>query len=242
MSGLAGRFFVGGPRPSVAECDPLARSFAGVNRRPLSYVDDDVELFVAGRFEPGGGARSFGELAQGERHVVALEGYIVNLDALIDGRARAGQGESRAERVLALYLHHGEAIFARFNGGFNLVIWDRANRAAVIATCKFGQRTLYSRPLGGGLAFASDLKALRRISAAPFELDPATIGMGLLYGGVQGRATAVRGVTKVLPGTSVTLQAGRVAERLAADIPRPGASTQRRGRTFYVEQRLSKEC
>ncbi|MEO6525511.1 MAG: asparagine synthase-related protein, partial [Gemmatimonadaceae bacterium] len=112
----------------------------------------------------------------------------------------------------------------------------RVNRAAVIATCKFGQRTLYSRSLGGGLAFASDLQALRRISNAPFELDPATIGMGLLYGGVAGRATTLRGVTKVLPGTSITLEAGRVAERLAADIPRPGASTERRNREFYVEQ------
>ena len=236
MSGLAGRFFVGRPRPTEAERDQLARSFAGVNREPSSYVDDDVELFVAGRFDAHGGVRSFGELVIGERYVVALEGYLLNVDELQGGAERAGQGMTRAERVLALYLSRGETIFERFNGGYSLVIWDRADRAAVIVTCKFGQRTLYSRPAGGGLAFASDLHALRRISGAPFELDPATIGMGLLYGGVQGRATTLRGVTKVLPGTILTLKENAVAERLAVDVPRPGASAERRNRAFYVEQ------
>lgn len=236
MSGIACRFFGSGPPSTAVEREQIARSFSGMNRQPSSYVDEDVELYVAGRFAPAGGSRSFGELVERERHVVALEGYIVNLAELVAGEAVTGPGPSRADTVLALYLRHGEAIFQRLNGGFIVVVWDKAARVAVIATCKFGQRTLYSRPARGGLAFASDLQALRRVTGAPFELDGATIGMGLLFGGVQGRDTSLRDVSKVLPGTSITLKPHTVAARLAVDIPRPGASGARRARAVYVEQ------
>lgn len=235
MSGLAGRFFAGAAPYSEGERQRLARGFAGPNVAPRSYADDDVALFVAGRFAPSGMSGSFAELVDGERLVLALEGYIVNLAELARVGGGAGGG-SRGDVVLQQFERHGQSFLYTLNGGYNLVLWDKANRIATIATCKFGQRTLYRTATGGGTAFASDLHALQRIAGRKFELDRDTACMSFLYGGVYGRPTALAGVARVLPGSTLVCRQTSVTERLTSDLPRDEGSSIRHDTAFYVDR------
>lgn len=235
MSGLAGRFFSGRPPYTERERDSLARGFVGPNVAPMSYADSDAALFVAGRFAPAGISSSYGELVEDDRHVLALEGYIVNL-ADLTGSSTRTSGESRGDIVLQLFERRGPTVLDTLNGGYNLVIWDKFERVATIGTCKFGQRSLYRAAAGDGTSFGSDLHALRRVSGREFELDRDTACMSFLYGGVYGRPTALKGVTRILPGSTLVLRATSITQRLASDLPRDSVSSARRERSFYVDR------
>ena len=241
MSGLAGRFFSGRSSYTERERDSLVRSFVGPNVAPLSYADRDAALFVAGRFAPAGISSSYGEILETDRHVVALEGYIVNLADLAGSSVRA-PGRSRGGIILQLFERHGPAVLDALNGGYTLIIWDTLDRVATIVTCKFGQRNLYRTATGVGTSFATDLHALRRISGKGFELDRDTACMSFLYGGVYGSPTALSGVARVLPGSTLVLRATSVTERLASDLPRGSSASTRREKSFYVDRLDAMMC
>lgn len=235
MSGVAGRFFTGVAVSSDAERTGLANSFAGPNRAPRSYADIDIELFVASRFDTPtllSVARSFAEIVQSDRHVLAIEGYVLNVSDL--GGAGPHAGRARGDIILELFERHGPSLFERLRGGYNVIVWSKADRVATVNSCRLGQRNLYSIATGDGFTFASDLQALRRISGRAFELDRETACMSFLYGGVYGQATPLRNVKKVLPGSTLTLRRGSVTASLACDLPRMHDSPVRRKKAFYV--------
>jgi asparagine synthetase B (glutamine-hydrolysing) len=240
MSGLAARFFTGATcaaGAAGAECDQIARSFCGPNHAPLTYVDTDVAIVVASRGAAwdGGLSASRGEIVETARYVLAVEGYVLNL-AEFDGASVPARQRSRADLVLGLFERHGASVFERLNGGYSLVIWDKSERVATVRTCKFGQRNLYRMATGEGTAVASDLQALRRMCGCAFELDDDTAWMSFLHGGVYGERTSLRNVTRVLPGSTLTVRKGTVTGALARDIARRPRDPVRHRRDHYVEQ------
>lgn len=65
------------------------------------------------------------------------------------------------EVLLAAYLQWGAGCLSRFNGQFAFVLWDARRGTALIARDRFGEKPLYfTRLPGGGIAFASEMKAL----------------------------------------------------------------------------------
>ncbi|MEO1922375.1 MAG: asparagine synthase (glutamine-hydrolyzing) [Sphingomonadaceae bacterium] len=110
------------------------------------------------------------------RFVLAYNGEIYNHREL---RARylpghSFHGDSDSETLLELYAQHGEACFAWLNGIFAFAIWDRREQALVLVRDGVGVKPLYWwRPAGGGLAFASELKALHALDGFASSFDPA---------------------------------------------------------------------
>ena len=222
MSGLAGSFFV----PTVADAflntERAGALLAGPSHHVTSYVDPDVALVVAGRFPDATPSGSYGEIVETDRYVLAVEGYLLNVQEL--------------RLLLESFAREGDRILSTLQGAYTLVIWNKAEKSATVNTCRFGQRHLYSRSTGGGLTIASDLRALKGFSGATFELDPDTAWMSFLYGGVYGTATPISHVTKVLPGSTLTIRRGAVTEVPARDLHEAGDS--KRGDMRHCLDRL----
>jgi asparagine synthase (glutamine-hydrolysing) len=213
VSGIAAWFATGDGMPAHFE----AVRFAGPESHQRTYRDPGLALFVAGRLPGAGSARSFGELVESGRYVLACEGYLFDLP---DPDVAAGERPARGETLLDRFRRHGVQAFEMLRGGFTLIVWDRVDRVAHIAVCRYGQRSLYRASTRDGVVFASDLELLRQLCGRRFELDHGTLWMSLLYGGIPGTDTPLEGVTKVLPGTTISVRAGAVMERLATEMPR----------------------
>ncbi len=127
-----------------------------------------------------------------ERSGVALTfgGEIYNyieLRAELEGHGHVFRTKCDTEVLLAAYLEWGESCLNRFNGMWSFVIWDPRTRRAFFARDRFGVKPLYYAMAGGGLAIASEPKALLAIDPQLRRVDEAALyaflAEGQLYSG-----------------------------------------------------------
>jgi asparagine synthase (glutamine-hydrolysing) len=95
---------------------------------------------------------------------IAFNGEIYNfveLRAELQALGHAFRSGSDTEVLLAAYLAWGEDCLSRLNGQFAFILWDSRSGTALVARDRFGEKPLYfTRLPGGGIAFASEMKAL----------------------------------------------------------------------------------
>jgi asparagine synthase (glutamine-hydrolysing) len=119
-----------------------------------------------------------------------------------------------AEVVLRLLEREGLAALDRFNGQFALGWWEPAPRRLTLVRDRFGVRPLHWTPLpDGGLAFASEAKALfasGEVVAAP---DLAGIDEVFTTWGARAPRTAFAGVAQLPPGGLLVWERGQVVTR-----------------------------
>ncbi|WP_293800229.1 asparagine synthase (glutamine-hydrolyzing) [uncultured Bosea sp.] len=99
-----------------------------------------------------------------ERVRIVFNGEIYNFVELRNELKALGhsfRSTGDTEVLLAAYLEWGAGCLSRFNGQFAFVLWDERSGTALIARDRFGEKPLYfTRLSGGGIAFASEMKAL----------------------------------------------------------------------------------
>jgi asparagine synthase (glutamine-hydrolysing) len=145
--------------------------------------------------------------------VVVLNGEIYNYRQLrADLRARghrfATNGDT--EVIAHLYEQHGVECVRHLHGMFAFALWDRRERRLLLARDRVGKKPLFYAAHGGGLAFASELRALlvdRRIRR---ELDPGAVDCFLAYGYVPAPRAIFAGVSKLPPAHTLVVQDGRM--------------------------------
>lgn len=149
--------------------------------------------------------------------LLVLNGEIYNHLELRPALERAGvrfSGTSDTETLLHLLLREGPAALDRLVGMFALAFWDPRRASLLLARDRLGKKPLYLVDLpGGGLAFASEVRALFAAGVAPRVLDPAGLALWLARGSSQDPTTLVRGVRSLGPGHHLTLTATGHAER-----------------------------
>jgi asparagine synthase (glutamine-hydrolysing) len=104
-------------------------------------------------------------------------------------------------------------------GMFALALWDRQLRQLHLVRDRFGEKPLFYGWIGDRLAFASELKALRRLPEFHPELDRDAVALYLRHNCVPAPHTAYRGVVKLRPGCMVTFS----ADTGPGDLPPPAA-------------------
>ncbi len=95
---------------------------------------------------------------------IVFNGEIYNFPELREELKSLGhqfRSGSDTEVLLAAYLAWGVGCLDRLNGQFAFVLWDARTGTALAARDRFGEKPLYfTRLRDGGIAFASEMKAL----------------------------------------------------------------------------------
>lgn len=99
-----------------------------------------------------------------ERYWMTFNGEIYNFIEIRNELVQKGytfRSESDSEVILASFVEWKEKCVERFNGMWTFAIWDREEKRLFISRDRFGVKPLYyARLAGGGIAFASEMKAI----------------------------------------------------------------------------------
>jgi asparagine synthase (glutamine-hydrolysing) len=157
----------------------------------------------------------------GSVHVVQ-NGEIVNYRELRDRLERDGHrfaSDSDTEVLVHAYEQWGTAFAARLRGMFALALWDAPRRRLVLARDRFGIKPLYWSAGGGGLEFASELRALPR-----GELDLDALEAFLAFNSIPAPLSIFKRIRKLPPGHLLVWEG---AEPRLERYARPGPLPER---------------
>jgi asparagine synthase (glutamine-hydrolysing) len=202
MCGIAGWYRRGGrPVPQhvvKSQCDSIR------HRGP-----DDSGLFVEGDVGFGMRRLSIVDVRHGHqpmttpdgRFTLVFNGEIYNHAELRPDLEAAGyrfRTRCDTETALAAYATWGPEAWARLEGMFAIAVWDARTRELALARDPLGIKPLYLTEQGGGLAFASELKALLPLPGHRFDIDDHAVADYFSYGHIRA-PRAIYGQVRTLP-------------------------------------------
>ena len=120
---------------------------------------------------------------------------------------------SDCEPSLHLWLRHGADYAADLRGMYATAIHDRGARTVALTRDPFGIKPLYIAAIPGGLAFASEPRALHEAGLVARGLREAARDELLQLQYTTGAETIFPGISRLLPGETVICSEGRVIER-----------------------------
>ncbi|ROH93397.1 asparagine synthase (glutamine-hydrolyzing) [Stagnimonas aquatica] len=92
----------------------------------------------------------------------------------------------------------------RCNGMFAFAVWDRAERRLTLARDRMGEKPLYVGRVGGVIAFASEIKALRELPGWQQTVDTEALSELLRYGYVPAPRSIHSGIFKLPAAATVS--------------------------------------
>jgi asparagine synthase (glutamine-hydrolysing) len=203
MCGIAGWFRRGG-RP-VSRAALAAQTERLVHRGPDdhgSLVDRDFGFAMRrlSIIDPAGGHQPI--FSADGRFAVICNGEIVNHRELRRelGERYPFRTRSDVETLLAAYVEWGDEAWPRLEGMFAAAIWDRLARSLTLVRDAVGIKPLFVTEQRGGLAFASEITALRALPGHDFDLDDRGIHDFFRFGHVLGPRTIWKQVRQLPPG------------------------------------------
>ncbi|HEX2232445.1 MAG TPA: hypothetical protein VHG69_03680, partial [Thermoleophilaceae bacterium] len=111
--------------------------------------------------------------------VLVFNGEIYNFRALQERLRRGGhtlRSNGDGEVIAHLYEDLRERCVEELQGMFAFALWDRREQRLLIARDRLGVKPLYYAPVGGGLVFGSEIKALQEHPSLEARLDLAALG------------------------------------------------------------------
>ena len=222
MCGIAG--FVGG---KWAGREQIAATLAQMNRsiahrgpdHSSSWQDDSARVALAHRrlaIIDLSAAGNQPMTSPSGRYVIVYNGEIYNHQAIRAELAEAGfahnwKGHSDTETLLAAIEQWGvRGALDRSTGMFAFALWDRAERTLTLARDRLGEKPLYygRQEPGGPFLFGSELKALAVHPQFRADIDREAVTLLLRYNNIPAPFSIYRGISKLPPGTFLTLREG----------------------------------
>ena len=252
MCGIAGFYDrARGGDPAALERRAQAMSDAIAYRGPDSWAiwcDAEASLALAHRrlaivdLTPTGAQPM---ISADGRWVISYNGEVYNRDEVARCPELAGfpfRGTSDTEVILESVARRGiDRTLADINGMFAIALWDRSTRTLHLIRDRLGIKPIYFANDARGVAFASELKALRA-GGVPLETDPQSVASFLRFAYVPAPYSIYRNVSKVMPGEIVSIDAeGKVSRRIywsLSDIAAAGVADPFAGSDAQAEQAL----
>jgi asparagine synthase (glutamine-hydrolysing) len=222
MCGIAG--FVGG---KWAGREQIAATLALMNRsiahrgpdHSSSWQDDSARIALAHRRLAIIDLSAAGNQPMSSpsgRYVIVYNGEIYNHQAIRTELSDAGfahnwKGHSDTETLLAAIEQWGvRGALDRSTGMFAFALWDRADRTLTLARDRLGEKPLYygRQEAGGPFLFGSELKALAVHPQFRGDIDRQAVTLLLRYNNIPAPFSIYRGISKLPPGTFLTLREG----------------------------------
>jgi len=130
-----------------------------------------------------------------------------------EARGRRYLTHSDCEAILHCYALEGARGIERLHGMFAFALYDRRTRRLLLARDRLGIKPLFLARTDDGIAFASELKALRGLLGSKPALDADGLVEFLQNQFTHGPRTVLADVERVLPGELVCIEDGRIGER-----------------------------
>ena len=118
---------------------------------------------------------------------------------LID-KGHSFRSNSDSEVILHLYEEMGVGCLERLKGMFAFALWDRKKNALFLARDRMGKKPLHYAAYDGGIAFASEIKALLQHPAVSRSLDLNSISKYLALEYVPAPHSIYASILKLKPG------------------------------------------
>lgn len=138
-----------------------------------------------------------------KRYITVFNGEIYNFKEIVkflQANSKLTFNPKSDTAILApLFTLEGPAMLDRLEGMFAFAIWDRQERQLFMARDHVGIKPLYYAETRQGLAFASELKALRPV-LDDWSLDNTAMAEYLTFLWTPGERTMLNGVRKLRPG------------------------------------------
>ncbi len=157
------------------------------------------------------------------RFHICFNGEIFNfieLRAELEREGRTFHTLSDTEVLLEGYAQWGQDLFRRLIGMFAIALWDQAERRMILVRDPFGIKPLFWMPWRGGVAFASEIKALMALPGADRRVDPQSLCDFLRFSTTDHRPDTLFSSVKSL----------RPAQMMTWDARNPGAGLKDLGR------------
>ncbi|HET7454337.1 MAG TPA: asparagine synthase (glutamine-hydrolyzing) [Solirubrobacterales bacterium] len=234
MCGICG--LVAGERERGPDREAVAR----MSGRLVHRGPDDDGLFCEGQVALAARRLSIIDLAGGHQPienedgsaVVVQNGEIYNYRELkreLEGAGHRFATDCDTEVLVHAYEEWGEAFVERLRGMFAIALWDKRRQRLLLARDRFGIKPLYYREAGGGLSFASELKAMLEQPGFSREIDPQAVAAYLAFNSIPAPLTIFKEARKLPPGHLLRWEGGEVALRRYARPGPAGAGEVRDG-------------
>ena len=143
---------------------------------------------------------------------VVFNGEIYNhreLRAVLEAAGhRFASDHSDTEVLVHGWEEWGLRLPEHLNGMFAFAIWDQPARRLFLARDRYGIKPLYLAAAPGGIAFASEVRALHASGLIPVEPEPAAVLQYFSLMNFWHGQTPFRGITMLPPGTCETFTPG----------------------------------
>ena len=141
---------------------------------------------------------------------VTFDGRLDNvseLQAALRGTSRSASADQESALVAAAYRRWGEECPRRLRGDFAFALWDERRQSLFCARDCFGARPLYYCDTQSRFAFASELRALRRLPDGPHRISEGRIADYLVgdLEGIDKVSTPFTDICRLPPAHSMTV-------------------------------------
>jgi len=154
---------------------------------------------------------------------LVANGEIYNYRELRAEHALPAATASDCEPPLHLYRRDGASFAELLRGMYAIAIHDRATRQVLLARDPFGIKPLYITETADGIAFASEPQALIAAGLVAPQLHRPALHELLQLQFTSGPETIFQGISRVLPGETITIADGRIIARARrAALPAEG--------------------
>lgn len=153
---------------------------------------------------------------------VVFNGEIYNhleLRSELEAAGHRFKTRSDTEAILHAYEEWGDQCVDRLRGMFGFAIWDSSRQRLFVARDAVGIKPLYWTQARGGIAFASEIKAILHHPDVTRSVDETALSDYLTYLYVPPPRTMFAGIQKLPPGHCLVWEAGSVRVREWWDGP-----------------------
>jgi asparagine synthase (glutamine-hydrolysing) len=201
----------------------------GFGMRRLSIID------VAGGHQP--------ITTPDGRYSIVFNGEILQPLDLRDQLADAGfrfRTRSDTETLLASFVHWQDDAWLRLEGMYAVAVWDHAARILTLARDPLGIKPLYVTQQNDGIAFASEIGALKVLPEHRFDIDERAVHDFFSFGHVQKPRSIYRQVTSL--GTGHVLRPAPPERRSARRSGNRGSRSGKDWRRTTGSRRRANGC
>ncbi|MEW6001524.1 MAG: asparagine synthase (glutamine-hydrolyzing) [Nitrospirota bacterium] len=145
---------------------------------------------------------------------IIFNGEIYNYPDLrkeLEKRGHKFSTSSDTETIVHLYEEYGEKCVEKLNGMFAFAIWDHINQRLLLARDRLGVKPLYYFFDDRSFVFGSEIKAILEYREIPRSIDFKALDSFLTFEYIPAPLSIFKGIRKLPPGHTLTLQNGKVS-------------------------------